>query len=32
MPLPFLLGAIGVAAGVVGVGGHLSAKETNEEA
>ena len=32
MPLPFLLGAIGVAAGVVGVGGHLSAQETNEEA
>lgn len=32
MPIPFLLGALGVAAGVVGAGGHLSAKETNESA
>lgn len=32
MPLPFILGALGVAAGVLGVGGHLSAKDTNEEA
>lgn len=32
MPVPFLLGALGVAAGVIGAGGHLSAKETNEKA
>lgn len=32
MPVPFLLGALGVAAGVIGAGGHLSAKETNESA
>lgn len=32
MPIPFLLGALGVVAGVVGAGGHLSAKETNERA
>lgn len=32
MPIPFVLGALGVAAGVLGVGGHLSAKDTNEEA
>lgn len=32
MPLPFILGALGVTAGVLGVGGHLSAKDTNEEA
>lgn len=32
MPIQFLLGALGVAAGVIGAGGHLSAKETNERA
>ena len=33
MPLPFILGAAGAAiAGAVGIGGHLSAKETNEKA
>lgn len=32
MPIPFLLAGLGVAAGVLGVGGHLSAKETNEKA
>ena len=32
MPIPFLLAGLGVAAGVIGVGGHLSAKETNERA
>lgn len=32
MPVPFLLAGLGVAAGVIGAGGHLSAKETNERA
>jgi hypothetical protein len=32
MPIPFLLAGLGVAAGVFGAGGHLSAKETNEKA
>ncbi|MBU5488796.1 hypothetical protein KQI77_11720 [Clostridium sp. MSJ-8] len=32
MPIPFLLGALAVGAGVLGAGGHLSAKETNERA
>lgn len=32
MPIPFLLAGLGVAAGVIGAGGHLSAKETNEQA
>ncbi len=32
MPIPFLLAGLGMAAGVLGVGGHLSAKETNEKA
>lgn len=32
MPLPFLAVALGVTAGALGVGGHLSAKETNEKA
>ena len=32
MPIPFLLAGLGVAAGVLGAGGHLSAKETNEKA
>lgn len=32
MPIPFLLAGLGVAAGVLGAGGHLSAKETNENA
>lgn len=32
MPIPFLLAGLGVAAGVIGAGGHLSAKETNERA
>ncbi|SFC34636.1 tetratricopeptide repeat protein [Butyrivibrio sp. YAB3001] len=32
MPLPILLGAAAIGAGVFGVSGHLSAKETNEAA
>lgn len=32
MPIPFLLGLGAVIAGAAGVGGHLSAKETNEQA
>lgn len=32
MPIPFLLGAIGAVSAVVGIGGHLSAKGTNERA
>lgn len=32
MPIPFLLAGLGVAAGVIGAGGHLSAKEANERA
>lgn len=32
MPLPFLLGALAVGAGVLGAGGHLAAKDTNERA
>lgn len=32
MPLPFLVLGLGAAAGVLGVGGHLSAKDTNEKA
>lgn len=32
MPVPLLLAGLGVAAGVIGAGGHLSAKETNERA
>lgn len=32
MPIPFLLAGLGVAAGVIGAGGHLSAKETNDRA
>lgn len=32
MPIPFLLAGLGVATGIIGVGGHLSAKETNEKA
>lgn len=32
MPIPFLLAGLGVAAGVIGAGGHLSAKEMNENA
>lgn len=32
MPIPMLLAGLGVVAGVVGAGGHLSAKETNERA
>lgn len=32
MPIPFLLAGLGVAAGVIGAGGHISAKETNEKA
>lgn len=32
MPIPFLLAGLGVAAGLIGAGGHLSAKETNEHA
>ena len=32
MPIPLLLAGLGVAAGVIGAGGHLSAKETNERA
>lgn len=32
MPIPFLLGALAVGAGVIGAGGHMAAKETNEKA
>jgi len=32
MPIPFLLAGLGIAAGVLGAGGHLSAQETNERA
>lgn len=32
MPIPFLLAGLGVVAGVVGAGGHISAKETNAKA
>lgn len=32
MPIPFLLAGLGVLAGIVGVGGHISANETNERA
>lgn len=32
MPIPLLLGGLAIAAGVIGAGGHLSAKETNEKA
>ncbi len=32
MPIPFLLAGLGVAAGIIGAGGHISATETNEKA
>lgn len=32
MPIPIILAGLGVAAGAIGAGGHLSAKETNEKA
>ena len=32
MPIPILLAGVGVAAGLLGVGGHMCAKEDNEEA
>lgn len=32
MPIPFLLVGLGAAAGIIGAGGHLCAKDTNEEA
>lgn len=32
MPIPFLLAGLGVAAGVLGAGAHMDAKETNEKA
>ncbi len=32
MPIPFILTGLGVAAGILGAGGHLSAMETNEKA
>lgn len=32
MPIPFLIAGLGIAAGVLGVGGHLDAKEVNEKA
>lgn len=32
MPIPFLLTGLGVAAGVIGAGGHINAKKTNERA
>ena len=32
MPIPILLAGLGAVAGIVGAGGHLSAKETNKEA
>lgn len=30
MPIPFILGALGITAGIIGAGAHLSAKEKNE--
>lgn len=32
MPIPLILAGLGAAAGIIGAGGHLSAKETNEKA
>jgi hypothetical protein len=32
MPIPFLLAGLGIAAGALGVGGHLSAESNNDEA
>ena len=32
MPIPILLAGLGIAAGVIGASGHISAKETNEKA
>lgn len=32
MPIPFILGALGAVSAAVGIGGHISAKETNERA
>lgn len=32
MPIPFLVAGLGAAAGLIGIGGHISAKETNEKA
>lgn len=32
MPIPIILAGLGVAAGVIGAGGHISAKQTNERA
>lgn len=32
MPIPFLIAGLGVAAGVLGAGGHINAKKTNERA
>lgn len=32
MPIPFLLTGLGVTAGIIGAGGHIAAKETNEKA
>lgn len=32
MPIPFLLAGLGLAAGAIGIGGHIEAKDTNEKA
>lgn len=32
MPIPILIAGVGVAAGILGAGGHISAKETNQKA
>lgn len=32
MPIPFIIAGVAATAGIVGLGGHISAKETNEEA
>ncbi|WP_349401471.1 hypothetical protein, partial [Clostridium perfringens] len=32
MPIPFIIAGLGLAAGALGIGGHLNAKETNEKA
>lgn len=32
MPIPFLLAGLGIGAAILGAGGHISAKETNEKA
>lgn len=32
MPIPFIIAGVAAAAGIAGIGGHISAKETNEKA